>query len=194
MTHEEIEEFVKSKMSDKRYNHSLCVAKRAVELAEIYGVDTEKAYIAGMFHDILKEEKKSGQLKIISDFGIMLNYSQMISPRIYHGFAAGAYLKRNGIVEDDDILNAIFYHTTGRSDMSTLEKILYIADFTGEDRDFPEAVVGRMLSEADIDKTILYICGETIKSLVDRDSPICVDTIEMYNKLILDKKMREEKI
>ena len=130
MTQEEYREIIKARMSEKRYIHSLNVEKEAVRLAEKYGADVKKAAVAGILHDITKETSFDEQLKIIENSGIILNDIQKSAPKLWHSISGAAYVKDVLGICDEDIFNAIRYHTTARADMSLLEKVIFIADFT----------------------------------------------------------------
>ena len=75
------------KLSPERYAHSLAVAERAAQLAKIYGEDEEKAYTAGLLHDIMKEAEPREQLQLLEKYGIILNRTEMMAPKIWHSFA-----------------------------------------------------------------------------------------------------------
>ena len=119
---------LKSKVSEKRYNHCINVGNMAKKLAKIYGVDEKKAYIAGILHDICKEFSYKEQLEIIE--GIEFRPPEYCKKyhKVFHGWVGSIYARNYLQITDCDVLNAIRYHTTGRKDMSTLEKIIYNAD------------------------------------------------------------------
>lgn len=132
----EYKKIIKARMGDYRYTHSVNVSKEARKLAKLYGADEEKAAIAGILHDITKETPKDEQLQIILDGGIILDSIQMNAPKLWHSISGSVYVQKELGIEDEDILNAIKYHTTGRAGMTLLEKIIFIADFTSEERDY----------------------------------------------------------
>lgn len=132
----EYKKIIKPMMSENRYNHCVNVSKEAVKLARRYGGDEEKAAIAGILHDITKEMPKEEQLQIIIDSGIILDDIQKNAPKLWHGISGSVYIKNHLGIDDEDILNSVCYHTTGRAGMSTLEKIIFIADFTSEERTY----------------------------------------------------------
>ena len=108
---------IKGRMGERRFIHSVNVAKAAVKLAEIYGADTEKAELAGILHDACKEIPKDEMLQIISSGGIILDATEKASSKLWHALAGSVYARQLGI-DDDDIVNSIKYHTTGRAGMS----------------------------------------------------------------------------
>ena len=117
---------IRALMGDYRFDHSVNVAAEAVELAKLYGEDEEKAYTAGILHDITKEIPKDEQLKIIADGGILLDDVQKNAPKLWHSISGSVYIQTELGITDSDIINAVRYHTTGRANMSLLEKIIYI--------------------------------------------------------------------
>ena len=116
------------------FSHSVNVAKEAKKLAKHYGADENKAEIAGILHDITKEMPKEQQLQIIIDSGIILDNVQLHAPKLWHGMSGSIVVRDELGIDDEDILNAIRYHTTGRAGMSLLEKVIFTADFTSEER------------------------------------------------------------
>ena len=145
-------------MGDYRFTHSCNVAEEAVILARLYGADAEKAYVAGILHDITKEISKEEQLQIIADGGIILDNVQKNAPKLWHAVSGSAYVRLRLGIEDEDILNAIRYHTTGRANMSLLEKIIYTADYTSKERSYPGADVMREKSRRSLEEAMMFSC------------------------------------
>ena len=183
---------LKTSLSLKRFEHSLCVAKRAVELAEIYKQDVEKAYIAGLVHDACKEFSHDLQLKIINDFGIILSDIEKTESNIWHGYAASAYVKHKWGIADDEILNAVKYHTCGRGNMSVLEKIIFIADLTSDDRDYPDSKKIRKISENSLDEAIYNCYLYILPFIINRCGRITQNTVDCYNDSVKNMKKRDE--
>ena len=123
----DIKKYIKSVMSEKRYEHTLGVAKTAKKIAKLYGVDEYKAEMAALLHDCAKN-------RTIEEMRRMITKEEELSdeeynlPEILHGFAGAIYARNLFRVEEKEILNAIKYHTIGRKNMSPLEKIVYISD------------------------------------------------------------------
>ena len=175
---------LKDILSEKRYNHSVCVANQAVILAEIYGVNADDAYLAGLLHDCCKEISREEQLKIINEFGIILTDIEKNESNIWHGYAASGYVTQKWNVSNADVCNAIKYHTCGRKDMSLLEKIIFVADLTSLDRNYPDAEEIREISKKNLDmaiyKSYLYI----IPFVLNRKGQITENTIDCYNQAV----------
>ena len=153
---EELKSVLKSRMNEHRYAHSLNVAERAVFLAEKYGADKEKAEFAGLIHDICKGIPNEEQLAIIKKAGIELDEDTLKSPALWHSIAGAVYSEHELCVTDEDVLNAVRYHTSGRGNMSILEKVIYMADLTSAERNYPDAEYTRNLTDYSLDEGIAY--------------------------------------
>ena len=187
MTVEEYKEIIKERLSEKRYHHSVCVAKEAVRLAKKYGADEEKAEIAGILHDVTKETPPVEQLEIITNGGYMMSKLQLNAQKLWHSISGSIYVRDYLGIDDEDIINAIRYHTTGRKDMSLLEKIVFLADFTSEERDYDDVDVIREKTDSSLREGIIYGLQYTIKKLVKKGMPISEDSVDAYNQALLDK-------
>lgn len=185
MNLDEYKNLIKSKMSEHRFVHSVNVSKEARKLAKIYGADTEKAAIAGILHDITKEMPVEEQLKIITDSGIILDNVQKNAPKLWHGISGSIYIKENLDINDADILNAIRYHTTGRAGMSLLEKIIFVADFTSQERTYKGVSTMRKKSRKTLDEAMLYGFKFTFSDLSKRELAIHPDELACYNEIVL---------
>ncbi|HBM99040.1 MAG TPA: phosphohydrolase [Ruminococcus sp.] len=172
-------------MSEHRFVHSVNVSKEARKLAKIYGADAEKAAIAGILHDITKEMPVEEQLKIITDSGIILDNVQKNAPKLWHGISGSIYIKENLDINDADILNAIRYHTTGRAGMSLLEKIIFVADFTSQERTYKGVSTMRKKSRKTLDEAMLYGFKFTFSDLSKRELAIHPDELACYNEIVL---------
>lgn len=185
MNYDDYKEIIKSRMSKERFIHSVNVAKEAVRLANKYGADAEKAEIAGILHDITKETPPEEQLKIIEDNGIILNNVQRYSQKLWHSISGSAYVKQNLGIVDEDILNAIKYHTSGRANMSLLEKVIFIADFTGAERNYDGVEIMREKADRSLEKAMEFGLVFTIRDLAKRRLPIDINALEAYNQIVI---------
>lgn len=172
-------------LSEYRFHHSKMVAKAARELAEKYGADINKAEIAGILHDITKEEPKNNQLQLIEDNGIMLDSVTNSNEQILHAVSGSAYCEFILGIKDREILDAIRFHTTARADMSLLEKIVFIADFISEDRTYPDIEIMRQEAQKSLEHGMKYALTFVIKSLVERGRCVHLDAIDAYNEIIM---------
>ena len=178
------------KLDDYRINHSECVSECAATLAESYGADAEKARLAGLLHDIMKNASAKEQIEEIEMAGEGLTKLELMNPKVWHQISGAAFLKTNGITDDEEILGAVRWHTTGKAGMTLLEKVVYIADFISADRNYPDVDVVRKLAQKSLEDAILYTTRYTIKKLISTDAPVHPATVDCYNDMILhlDKK------
>lgn len=179
------EEIVHSHLSERRFQHCLNVAKAAVELAAKNGADIEKARLAGILHDIMKETPPGEQLKILQSSGIMLTDVERSAPKLWHAISGFAYLRDVLGVKDADILDAVRYHTTGRAHMSVLEKIVFVADFISDERDYEGVGELRKAAHGSLDEAVLAGLIYTIQDLSQNRKPIHPDSLAVYNEEIL---------
>lgn len=180
---------IREKLDDYRYEHSINVAEKAAEIAGQYGADIEKAYLAGLLHDVTKNLTDEEQLHFFDTFGIMLTDAEKSSPKVWHAISASVFIKEELGIKEKDILDAVRYHTTGRADMSLLEKVVYIADFTSKDRKYPDVDVLRKIVSENLEDGVIYALSYTISSLSGKNKVIHPDTFNAYNQLLLSKGM-----
>ena len=181
---------IKDRMGERRYIHSVNVAKSAVQLAEKYGADVEKTEIAGILHDCCKEIPKEEMLQIILSGGIILDATEKSSSKLWHALAGACYVRDVLGIDDEDIFNAVKYHTTGRAGMSLLEKIIFTADFISDERSYSGVEIMREKAFDNIEDAMLFGLQFTISDLVKRKLPIHNNAILCYNDIltILEKK------
>ena len=174
-------------LSEKRFLHSLNVAKSAAELAEQYGADKEKAYTAGILHDIMKDTDGRKQLQIIENSGIIFGNLDRTEPKLWHAKAGAAYV-RDVLGENDEIAQAIACHTTAKGGMTLLEKVLFLADFISDDRDYDGVEQMREATSRSIEEGMDIALSFSIIDLVERRKAIHPDTLEAYNELVLQQR------
>lgn len=152
----QLKEIVKSKMSSKRFTHTLGVVEMAVKLADIYKADVDKCKLAALLHDICKEMDMQ-YIKTIckNNFMSELSEEDLENNEILHGFAGAYYVNKEFEIEDSEILNAIKYHTIGSKNMTLIEKIIYIADAIEYGRNYPSVTKIREETFKDLNKGIL---------------------------------------
>ena len=150
-------------LEPKRFLHTLGVAKTAVAMAEEFGEDIEKAYVAGILHDCAKNIPTDEMFRLCEENNVELDEFERTHPVLVHA-KLGAYLaKAKYGVEDEDIINAIMWHTLGRCEMSKLEKIVFVADMAEEGRTFIWAELLRLEAFRNLDRAMLMSMDETIK-------------------------------
>lgn len=170
----------KAHLSEKRMYHSECVARCAKQLAVRLGCDAEDAEVAGLLHDVLKEEDDSALLKTMEGSAIMRDdYVEHYRP-IWHAFAGSIYVRKE-LGLSQEIADAIFYHTCGRASMTPLEKAIFLADYISDDRAFEGAQEVREIAAQDIDKAVLQALKNTISHLISKGRVVMPLSIEAYN-------------
>ena len=177
--------WLKDNLSEKRYIHSIGTAECARDLAIKFGLDSEKAYMAGLLHDCAKCFSNEKLLEIINN-NLNVQKIELMNYKTLHAPVSAYIAKNNFGVEDNEILSAIRWHTLGKIDMTDFEKIIFLADKIEpktRDKDYLEEVRDYLKEENGLNKAMLKCYKETIKSLVKRDLKICPVTIDIYNNL-----------
>ena len=185
---EKILEDVKNTLSEKRYIHSIGVMKQAEYLAKKYGQDVEIAKAVGIAHDIAKEMTDEEMIEYAKTNNIEIDEIETVKPSLLHGkIGADIATKKYGFTED--MVNAIKWHTTGRKNMSMLEKIIYVADKTEENRKGTRFNLekSRELSTQNIDETLIFLMNEFITNNVKNEWLIHPETIKARNDLLLNE-------
>ena len=182
---ENYKEILRERLNDHRYYHSLCVADEAKRLAHLYGGNAEKCYLAGLLHDITKNSDRQEHLHFFETFGIMLSDVEKNAEKLWHAMSGSGYLKHILKIDDEEILDAVRYHTTAKANMSLTAKILYLADFTSKDRDYPDVNVIRALVDKSLDEAFIYALKYSIIDLTEQSRAIHPDTVEAFNQSVL---------
>ncbi len=187
-TDEKIIELIRSRLKEERFVHSLNVAKSAAYLAEKYGADKNKCYTAGLLHDITKNAPANEHIELFYESKTELTEDELKNHKLWHAVSGAEYIRHIMKIDDEEIYNAVRYHTTGRADMSLIEKIVYVADFISEERNYDDVDVMRRLADESLEKAMLYALRYTIPDLVKKGNTIHKDSIQLYNQLILEEK------
>ncbi|MCR5147702.1 MAG: bis(5'-nucleosyl)-tetraphosphatase (symmetrical) YqeK [Eubacterium sp.] len=181
MERKEMLDKLKGKLTEKRYIHSIGVEYTAACLAMRYRADIQKARLAGLLHDCAKCLPTDEKLKKSEKLGLPINKSERLNPDLLHG-KLGAYFARNKYnVTDTEILDAICYHTTGRPEMTLMDKIIFVADYIEPNRKMIRDLT-EIRGEAfvDIDKAIIHILKNTLEYLGDKTDIIDEMTEKTY--------------
>ncbi|MEE1013006.1 MAG: bis(5'-nucleosyl)-tetraphosphatase (symmetrical) YqeK [Clostridia bacterium] len=190
---ESIKSELQERLSPKRYRHSLGVAEEARHLAERYGVDRDKAYLAGLVHDCAKEVPPLEATNLLrSRYSALPDAVMVQMPGLLHGPLGACIAQSDFGIYDPEILDAIRYHTTGKANMSLFAKIIYIADYIEPNRDYPDVDVLRKLTYEDIDRAILYGIDYTIGKLLQDGKVIHPDTVHCRNDLLIWQEKKRE--
>lgn len=191
-TIEEITKYLKENLSEKRFAHTMGVAETAKSLAERWGADSHKAFLAGLVHDCAKEIPTDESVKRLRNYGYVPDSIETRSPALLHA-PLGAYMAEELFgITDCEVLDAVRYHTTGRKDMTLLEKIVYVADFTEPGRKYRESAEVREISMADIDAAVLAESDAVIKFTIDKGGPVHTDTIIARNSMLFKRGKTDE--
>lgn len=181
---------VRDKLGEYRYKHTLNVLEIGLKLARTYNIPKEKVQIAALLHDYEKEISLEKAKELLLEHGVFIEDQSMINIDLIHGELASFIAKADFGIEDKDILNAIKYHTTGRAEMSVLEKIIYLADLIEPSRNIDKLNQITEMAYIDLDKAVLMAMDNTIEYLISRGSLINIDTINARNYIIIEISKR----
>lgn len=192
--------------SKKRYSHTLGVQKEAYELGMIFAPNkAEKLRLCGLLHDITKDFPFEKQIALCDEYGISIDKKHIV-PKLLHAKTGCEYVRRQfgEDVIDCEIYNGIYYHTTGRKNMTLFEAIVYLADYIEEGRTFVDCLTLRKFFYDKLEKTSSYSekieafrqamvlsFDLTIKNLIEENKPIDNDTIEARNYFLLNRNVFE---
>ena len=171
LTPEALRPIALSYLKPKRMPHVLGTEQEAVRLAEKYGADVTKARIAALLHDCTKKLDMDEQLAMCRQYAIPLDELEQKALKLLHS-KTGAAIARDVFAVDDEIYNAILYHTTGKPDMTLLEKIIYLADYIEPTRDFPGVETLRKTVYEDLDRGLLLGLTMTIDEMEEMGNPV----------------------
>ena len=150
-----IENYIADNFSEKRKKHTYGVRDTAMHLAEKYGADLEKARVCALYHDMFRRASDDLIDEYVEKYGLDPKYRH--DPDLAHSKIAALYMEHTMGITDEDMLNAVSNHTTGRAGMSTLEKVIYLADGIEPNRDYPSVGMLRDLAEKDLDEACLTL-------------------------------------
>ena len=187
---EAIKRDLQQKLKPSRYEHTLGVADTAAKLAAQYGQNPEKAYLTGLLHDCAKYLSDDEMISAALDLNLTLEPVEYRAVQLIHAKVGAEYARIRYKVEDEDILNAIRYHTTGHPGMTALEKIIYIADTIEPSRSFNSELLEKLrkLAFEDLDLALFEILDSTMKHLKEafsgNISNLTLQTYEYYKDKI----------
>lgn len=171
---------MKNQMSDFRFTHCLRVEQVSRDLAVKYGADVDKAGLAGLLHDYAKERSDEEFIDEIKSKHLdpeLLNYNNAI----WHGIVGAEIIKDELGIADEDVLNAIRRHTVGSTNMTQVDKCVFVADFIEPKRDFPGIEAARKYADKSLDSAVAYELKHSIAHLVDKNREIYPATFDSYN-------------
>lgn len=174
---EQLEQTVVCLLKPSRVNHVLGCRDTAVALAKRWGADETDAARAGLLHDITKALDGERQLTLIGEYGIILDAFYRENPKILHALT-GALVAQRLFGENEAVVQAIRYHTTGKADMNLLQKIVYVADYMEPGRNFPGVEKLRELAFSDLDAALKLGLTMTLELLKQQGSEISPESQE----------------
>lgn len=183
---EEIHYNLKKNVTDNRYRHTLGVADAAVYLAKKYGENEDDAYLAALLHDYAKYFTREEIYEYIRQHKLEIDEIMANVYQLLHGKVAAHIARDQYGIKNQNILNAIEYHTTGRKKMSKLEKIIYLADFIELGRDYTGVEELRIVAEQDLNRAVLLALNNTIIYVISIEKILHTNTIEARNSLLLE--------
>lgn len=184
---EEFKTLIKGRLKENRYIHSLNVADSAKELAKKYGCSEEKAYTAGLLHDVMKNASDFEQLNSISKAGWELTDCEKANKKLWHAIAGAAFMKTELDIQDSELIDAVRYHTTARRNMSVLEKVIYVGDFISADRNYPGVDEVRAAANESLEKAMMIGLEFCIHEIVEKKQVLHPDSVDAYNEIILQE-------
>jgi predicted HD superfamily hydrolase involved in NAD metabolism len=172
---------IKETLKQPRYLHSIGVEEVACDLAVIYGYDTKKASIAGILHDCARNLSDIELLQYCEKFQLEVTEIEARCPFLLHGKVGASYAREQFGIEDPEIISSIVYHTTGRPNMSLLEKIIFTADYIEPYRKpLPRIDVIRAMAYSELDQAVLMILENTLGYLEQTNADIDTMTVDTY--------------
>ena len=180
LSSDEIVSKEKSNMTEDRFEHCIGVSKTAQRLAELNHYDEDKAALAGFIHDYAKQVSVEDYREVIKTKGFdqdLLNWNRSI----WHGIVGTYFIQRDLKITDSEILTAVRRHTTADVEMTTLDKIVFMADYIEPGRSFPGVEEARKITYANLDKGVGYQLAHTLEFLIEKRNKIYPRTLDAYN-------------
>ncbi len=162
-------------LDEKRRKHTLGVIQTSEELAMIHGVDKKKVRTAALFHDICKNISKTELNILIEKNDLAQKYNENIN--LAHSKLAAIKMEELYNISDEEVLNAVKFHTTGRPKMSDVEKVIFVADAIEPNRTYNSVEKIRNIAKNDLDNACFVLLDETIKLITDRGEYLDEETI-----------------
>lgn len=183
--YKEATSIIRFKLSERRFKHSLRMADTARELAEYYGADIDKIYIAGLLHDYAKGISGDELLAIAEENGLIEDEIERYIPDILHAPVGAHLLEKELGIGDQEILNAVKYHTLGSTKMKTMDKIMFLADMIEPGRDYPGMERIRCLAFRDLNQGMLVGLESTLKYCIAQGRLIHPRTVLVRNHFLM---------
>jgi len=175
---------LKNILDEKKWEHSVSASKIAYDLAVRYGVDPEKARIAGLLHDCAKNMTFEKLQKVVASHEIKIDLNVEKIPKVLHSFVGAIVANQEFNVQDSDILNAIRLHCTGGAEMSLLDKIIYLSDKIEPLRYFEGITRIRQIAKKNLDEAVLIVLDKGLLHLINHGLLIYPATVEARNDIL----------
>ena len=185
---EEIKGYLKNNLKPSRYGHTLGVVNTAIKLAEIYGEDKSKAEIAALCHDVAKNMSNEELRKLIDNENIILSIDEENTQELWHSIIAPVIARKVFGIEDEEVLNAMRWHTTGKENMTNLEKIVYLADLIEPSRKFDGIDEIREIAYKELDLAMLKALTHTTIYLLKQGCAVDINSVKARNYLVYNTK------
>lgn len=173
--------YIEKNLKTHRLKHTYSVAEEAKKLALHYGEDVERAELAALFHDMCRNMSASVQNMYVRQLG--LPNKLIDNPNLSHGKVAAEIMRKDYRISDEDMINAVAYHTTGRAGMSRLEKIIFLADAIEPGRSYPTVEETRSLAYIDLDRACISSLERTVEYIRGAGIYLDPDTLNALNDL-----------
>lgn len=193
MKWKEAKDLVKGRLSEKRYQHTLNVKKMAVKLARRYGVQEEKAALAALLHDAAKEIPKEEMKALMAQYPQYAEGGENRPVPVWHGVCAAILARTEWGVTDEAVLSAIACHTAGKPGMTKLDKVVYLADMTSKERDWPGVNKLRKLEMKDLDAAMLAALKQTNDFVLSQGKPLDPMSKAAYDDILAQVEARSRK-
>lgn len=186
-----IVEYIEHNLTEKRKSHTYAVAEEAKKLARRYGEDVERAELAALFHDFFRGVQEKVMNGYVRQLGLSPAY--LNNANLAHSKIAAFIMEKDYDIRDQDIINAVSFHTTGRANMSNLEKIIYLADAIEPNRSYPGIEEIRVLAYRDLDEACLASLSRSIDYVNCRGLYLDQDTVMARDSFINTLRRKEKK-
>lgn len=189
--YDKYEDLLHERLSKKRFVHSMNVAEECFRLAEKFGENKQRCYLAGMLHDIMKEDLPERQRQYTVESGLRPDPAELVTKALWHGVAGGYFVREKLGIDDEEIIGAIRYHTVGCAKMTNLEKIVYLGDMISAERNYKGVDKMRSYCFENLDLAMSIALIYQIQCVAAKCGELPLSTIEAYNYYLKYNKNKE---
>ena len=180
---QELDNYLLETLSEERYKHSLSTGKTAEKICRKFGLNSEKGFFTGLIHDIAREYNNDEIINICSEKGEQVSRYELEEPVLLHGKAGAALLKDKFCIEDEEILDAVRVHTTGSSGMSSMAKVLFVADYIEPYRKHITDEYLKSLENSGLDTMVKTVLNSIIDYIKSKGKKAAIPSIELLEEL-----------